>query len=506
MATIGKKKEENETVKSTLEEVTEAKTTTKAAAANNTMDDTFGILALLYKISGRDAQSIRFTPTAYQAMLTLLNDFVDSFLQKLPESQTKTMIPLDMVKDYILNRTMNEVQKHAVRAGTKACESILSNEPSTESLKASLILERTNQLRPQHVFEADALAYLNGCIGYLCAEIIELSFNTMRDYRHTAIAVKHIHLAITNDPELFYSWPRMVELIGAGENDPTTHLIEPLKASLPRKLFKPTTSSFEILLKSSSPDIVTTDVVIGNFMNALEGANDPTKNQAAYWLNENPPGNFISGTVLVRDVSMRVPAMVGTWKAGHLYSNQGCCGAMFWHSTFVGPDDQSAANLIQDFARAGMQVIENVETPLTARMGLRLIGRYSWDYYRNNQEEEGPSTSVDRIYNVFGPGPHCYFVDAQQYKDLVYPDLLSRSEQLERGEDTRLHPYVNRVSENGALAIFSSQEYMFAKIFLQASSASAGAHKWIGVRAILVYTYNIGETWQDCQIESTPIN
>jgi hypothetical protein len=465
--------------------------------------DKYGFYATLSQLCGADSAD-KITPLAYESVLILAKDFVNSFLSKL--DLPKKRITLEMVKDYIETRTSKEVKKHAQMRGLSACERLSSKEPSKETIKTDFILEQAKTLKPEYTFDENALAYLNACLDYLFSEIFELSWNVVRDYRQTKVTVKFIRMSIENDLELLYVWPDVKTLL-SGEDDPALSIFRAAsQTSKPSSSWKTvTTEAVEIKLQPSTEGNVTKDVVIGNFMNAIEGAYDVEANQSSTWLNDRPPKNFVSGTVLVRDVSMRIPAMVGTWKAAHLYSNHGCCGAMFWHTTFVGPDEQAAANLIRDFSQAGMQVIENVELEQTANMGLRLIGRYSWDYYREYKGNGSPA-APDRLYDLYGFGPHCYFIDAENYKNVVCPDIVSRAQQLEQGhQNVQFQPYVSKVNESGALAIFSGQEYMFAKIFLQPSLEPDTERKWLGVRAILVFTYNIPETWQECRIENAPI-
>jgi len=256
---------------------------------------------------------------------------------------------------------------------------------------------------------------------------------------------------------------------------------------------------FDFILQSPM-GAPTVDVTIGNFVNALEGSCETFGNAASStWLNESPPPNITSGTIIIRPVSMRLPAITGRWMSGHLISKLGCCGAMYWHTDLVGPDAFSAASLIREFAHSGMEIIEHNETEHLKNKGLRLIGRYSWDYYR---QYGGGGYRIPQLASSLFAGPHCFFAPADEYKSRVYPEVLMRVTEFDNGQNVRFQPFLNRINHSGALAVFPGQEYMFAKVFLQRDAHNTG---WLGVRAMLVYTYNIGETWSDCQIEHVRI-
>ena len=259
------------------------------------------------------------------------------------------------------------------------------------------------------------------------------------------------------------------------------------------------TKKTDFTINLQNGDKQTIDVVIGNYHNAYEGAYDEN-NTSESWLNQTPPQNKASGTVIVRDVSMRIPALVGQWHVAHLRSLEECCGAFFWHSEHVGPDIQSAVNLIKEFSELGMQVFENDERKEEADKGLRLIGRYSWDYYRKCK---GVDKEVDDGAQELFMGPHCFFVPADHYRDSVFPEIMKRSLSESKKE---YKADLTQIDDNGALVIMEGQEYMFAKVFLQENNnKEEGKQKeWIGVRAMLVFTYEMSE-WEDASIEDIPI-
>ena len=189
--------------------------------------------------------------------------------------------------------------------------------------------------------------------------------------------------------------------------------------------------------------------------------------------------------------------------AGHFISNLGCCGVMFWHTLYVGPNPQAAVDLIKDFARSGMEIFENNEKEGLRNKGLRLIGRYSWDYYR---QYGGGGYRIPQLTSTLFGGPHCFFLPAEEYRNKVYPDILTRVAEFDNGApDARFQPFLNRINHNGAVGVFPNQEYMFAKVFLQPDSYT-NRTRWVGVRAMLLYTYNVGETWADCRVENVPID
>jgi hypothetical protein len=172
---------------------------------------------------------------------------------------------------------------------------------------------------------------------------------------------------------------------------------------------------------------------------------------------------------------------------------------MFWHTDLVGQDAQAAANLIRDFAQSGMEIIENNESEHLKNKGLRLIGRYSWDYYR---QYSGGGYRIPQLASSLFGGPHCFFAPVDDYKNKIYPEILTRVTEFDNGIDSRFRPFLSRINHTGVLSVFPNQEYMFAKVFLQPSPQGNG---WLGVRAMLLFTYNIGETWGECQIENVRI-
>ena len=257
--------------------------------------------------------------------------------------------------------------------------------------------------------------------------------------------------------------------------------------------------AFEFKVTPATPEDKTVDVVIGNFENAYEGSCD-SENASRSWLAPEPSPSQTEGTVSFKNLPMVIPAVSGTWKATNLVC-QDVCGVCFWHTELVGPEADSLILLIREFTKLGMAVIENKEKKECADKGLRLLGRYGWDHYR---KAPGIKTVVnDQVCSELFEGPHCFFVPKTVYKNDVIPQLSLRCELYEDDGEAKFafRQPLYKVFDSGALGVFNTQEYMFAKVFLHAGDDG----KWLGVRALIMLTDDAPETFAECTIEGLAV-
>jgi hypothetical protein len=212
----------------------------------------------------------------------------------------------------------------------------------------------------------------------------------------------------------------------------------------------------------------------------------------------NPPHSYCGGTVLVHDVDVRLPTLHGNWSSGNLFNQCGhICGGMVWHES-VG-NTKEAARLLFDMEQAGAEVICNQENQAVLALGIRFIGRYSW---QEDNELTDPALCVDgddddaMTRYLFERGPTCFFVPQKTFREDVLPQYSERlkcfhsilshreaeakaaqsstdtsdfGEQSKESEDTELQslrfPSMTRFGNTGVGFFFAQQEYLFGRVW-----------------------------------------
>ena len=139
------------------------------------------------------------------------------------------------------------------------------------------------------------------------------------------------------------------------------------------------------------------------------------------------PRTFSGGTVMVHDVDMRIPVRSGRWIVGRLYTAMGCiCGGMVWHESVGGPQD--AANLIRQMEDAGAPVICNTEPNDVLNLGVRFIGRYSW---QDSNSENDPLMETLHASHCLHLGPEFYFAPQETIRRTIIPTYTSSMAQVD---------------------------------------------------------------------------
>eukprot|EP00050_Salpingoeca_kvevrii_P000361 m.146577 g.146577 ORF g.146577 m.146577 type:complete len:755 (-) comp10094_c0_seq3:2528-4792(-) len=267
----------------------------------------------------------------------------------------------------------------------------------------------------------------------------------------------------------------------------------------------------------------------------------PPPAEEVAWFSE--PSREASGTVLVHNVSMELPAAAGTWRCEPLNSqnvrqgvDSALCGVAFWHTELVGPDEAAIAALLRDMANADAPLICNEESPAARALGIHFIGRYSWDFYRDATRNAAlPDDSDLKLASseleTLSLGPSCGIVQPRAYLSEVLPTIHAAAaasaaadkaaEQAaaaaaEAGEEVPAARWGRHVNEHqipsgvSAFAAASSasafghmafQEYNFGRVFLQ--SIPGIAHPV--VRAVVSYTYNSPETLGELAVGAVPV-
>ena len=256
----------------------------------------------------------------------------------------------------------------------------------------------------------------------------------------------------------------------------------------------------EFTLQGPNENEEVIDVAIGNYENVIEAALAPDSSRFSWLIS-----NKLSQGDLNEDESSshkeffptRLPAMTGNWKAANLTcSNKGYCGVAIWHTEHVGPNAESVLELIKHFMSMGMNYFEEEPNETCYENGLRSVGRYSWDYFRECFEVHD-QVNLEDVQELF-TGPHCFFCPLDVYTEYIFPILVKQGKIFDDEESGISNaPIFNqrlyKLMEEGVLAVLCDKEAMFGKVFLHANKQG----EWIGARALIVFSLERGEHWSE---------
>lgn len=223
---------------------------------------------------------------------------------------------------------------------------------------------------------------------------------------------------------------------------------------------------------------------------------------------------------------MELPVVAGEWRCAALLrsipqrNEPIIAGCAVWHSNLVGNAARDMASLIAEMEDMGAGPIHNVASEEQRNYGLRLIGRYDWDYYSGGAKNDAlPATSELKIdddqHCVFlgdGFGGSFQFVDAKNYWSTVHPSIRARlvaSNFFPSGLSTYSSSDSNAPPSRafGMHIASPGSEYTFGRVWLtkddkQQNDANvvSNVDGWLGAKAMIWFTYNIGEFFGELSV------
>jgi len=212
-----------------------------------------------------------------------------------------------------------------------------------------------------------------------------------------------------------------------------------------------------------------------------------------------------------------LPVLSGEWCVGRLFARSALKqrgekalmgGVVIWHKDTVGPSASDAAAKIRDMCNAGCSRYNDLdETDEFLAMGGRLINRMAWeDSGLHPLNDSLPPDSKfkfedDDPHDVEVPlGPLFLFTPAHTYLDNEWPILRDMPHY---GRNSEVKPTLTRVGNGGIHAFFAQQMYMAGRILTK--PIAYGDKTSSAAYMVLTHTYSAPESFDDTDIEGTPV-
>lgn len=219
------------------------------------------------------------------------------------------------------------------------------------------------------------------------------------------------------------------------------------------------------------------------------------------------------GTVVSHDVSFELPTLSGAWRVAALCSDAGeRAGLMLWHVDTVGERCADAAKLVEQLASVCGDVFGTPQD--SHELGILPIGRYDWTWQYGGPDDAERAWLPKQFKllpeheDVFGRNEQFHFLPPAFYLDRVWPWAKRAASAADGGDyaddsvdaAASVRPtfirdgiHTLRDDKNSNIGVLSAiaAEYAFARVWMHRDERG----RTLGAKAILSYTYNVGEDW-----------